>query len=106
MSIEEIKSNLCTDDPRNPNYYYDEEWGIGHKEPPENCKCDNCFYGRTRLANYIIQMLKQYEKNLKDAWELGAGFGTAEDDVLPEAVEKQKEFLKHVLNRRSSEATS
>jgi hypothetical protein len=97
MTIEEIRSNLCSYDPRNPNYYYDEEWNIGHKEPPTKCSCDNCFYGRTKMANYIIQLLEQYEKNLKDAWEMGSAHGTAEDDVLPEAVEAQKQFLARVL---------
>lgn len=92
MKTEDIYSNLCAYDPRNPNYYYDEEWDIGYKERPKNCSCDNCFYGRDRLANELLK----YRKAITDAWEMGAGYGTAEDDILPEAVERQKEFLKRI----------
>ena len=90
MSEEEILSNLCTYDPRNPNYFYDKEWNIGYKEPPKNCICDNCFYSRTKLASEVLK----YKNAIKDAWEMGAAYGTAEDDILPEAVERQKEFIK------------
>ena len=92
MTEQEIKSNLCWYDPRNPDYYYDEEWGIGHKERPKDCKCDNCFYGRDKLANELLK----YRKAIKDAWEMGSAYGTAEDDILPEAVKEQREFLKRL----------
>jgi hypothetical protein len=62
MTTEEIRSNLCTYDPRNPNYFYDEEWEIGHKEPPKDCKCDNCFYRRTELANALLDCIKPLEQ--------------------------------------------
>jgi hypothetical protein len=36
---------------------------------------------------------KYSEEDLRNAWELGAAYGTAEDNILPEAVEAQKEFI-------------
>jgi len=59
MTDEEIKSRLCYHDKRNPNYIRDEsedtvnvyEEGLGHVK---QCFCDNCFYGRTKLAEYIL----------------------------------------------------
>ena len=47
-----IEQNLCVHDPRNPDYL--------ESETPETmpvtlgCKCDNCFYGRTALAEHIL----------------------------------------------------
>jgi hypothetical protein len=57
MIIEEIKSNLCCYDRRNPNFMITEEFGYDKEEidatgdfPRKDCYCDNCFYGRTKLA--------------------------------------------------------
>lgn len=47
MTVEDIKSNLCCYDKRNPDYY--------DGEVKENCYCDNCFYGRTILAEELIK---------------------------------------------------
>jgi len=52
LIIEKIKENLCYYDKRNPDGHYhfnDEEI-----EKPENCKCENCFYGRTKLAEELL----------------------------------------------------
>jgi hypothetical protein len=65
MTQEEILSRLCYYDLRNPNgvndmldfspeIYEDEDFGEHAKE---NCSCDNCFYGRTQLAEYILKIL-------------------------------------------------
>ena len=54
MTIEEIKSNLCYYDQETPNNNlgdFDEEYS---RKPRENCYCDNCFYGRDKLARYIL----------------------------------------------------
>lgn len=58
MDKEEVLGNLCCYDPRNPNNslwaYEDSE------EKPEanrpDCACDNCFYGRTKLALEILRL--------------------------------------------------
>lgn len=51
--MENIENALCYYDPRNPA-------GIGGGKP-ENCVCDNCFYGRTELAEEILKQ----QKNMK-----------------------------------------
>ena len=57
MSKEEIKSNLCYYDPENPNNNldaYDEE---DRPQSRNGCRCDNCFYGRDKLAMQILETL-------------------------------------------------
>jgi hypothetical protein len=49
MTQEEILTNLCCYDSRNPNRLFNEE-----DFKPKCCYCDNCFYGRTQLAEYIL----------------------------------------------------
>jgi hypothetical protein len=55
LTLEEIKGNLCYYDAENPSNnldcYDDEE---ERPKPRENCHCDNCFYGRDKLARYIL----------------------------------------------------
>lgn len=49
-----IYEDLCYYDKRNPEY-------VGEDEPErksKKCFCDNCFYGRDRLANEIISLQK------------------------------------------------
>lgn len=54
LTIEEIKRNLCYYDPENPHnnlgLYEEDE----RPTPRDNCYCDNCFYGRDKLARYIL----------------------------------------------------
>lgn len=68
MTTEEITSNLCYYDMRNTNgisqfkenkqaYGLDDDdfQGLGNFSKNE-CGCDNCFYGRHELANYILEL--------------------------------------------------
>lgn len=60
MRTSEIYENLCYWDLRNPDGYEPDEdeledFGNFSKK---DCSCDNCFYGRTTLAEYIIKKLK------------------------------------------------
>lgn len=55
-------SNLCNYDTRNPDGVISyltkeeiEEEGLTTKAK-DNCACDNCFYGRTELAECIIKL--------------------------------------------------
>ena len=48
MTEEEVKKNLCYYDRRNPNHLYD--------EAEEDCSCVNCFHGRTKMAEYILEL--------------------------------------------------
>lgn len=60
-----VYTRLCYYDLRNPDGVrdvldiYDEEDKVsfGTHSKPE-CGCDNCFYGRSLLANYIIDNVK------------------------------------------------
>ena len=54
MDIEEVKTRLCYYDSRNPdNIIMD-----GHVKNDDDCYCDNCFYGRTKLAEYILELIE------------------------------------------------
>ena len=64
MKTTEIKENLCNYDTRNPNgviTYLDEqelkEEGLTDKAK-ENCSCDSCFYGRTKLAEELLKYIE------------------------------------------------
>lgn len=61
MKEPEILSNLCHYDPRNPNGTKDEEEIEDHKNRAEECYCDNCFYGRTILAQEILNLQFQLD---------------------------------------------
>jgi hypothetical protein len=60
-----IYSKLCYYDLRNPDgvkdvldiYDEEEQSKFGPHSRPD-CGCDNCFYGRAQLANYIIDNVK------------------------------------------------
>lgn len=58
MNIEEIKLNLCYWDSRNPNGV-----GVDDEDLKERieCHCDNCFYGRTQLAEELIKLTNLYQ---------------------------------------------
>jgi len=47
-----IEQNLCYYDPRNPDGADSEE--IQERGIVAQCSCDNCFYGRTALAEHIL----------------------------------------------------
>jgi len=54
--VAKLKENLCYYDPRNPCFegeYNDE----GNKRTGSNCFCDNCFYGRTWMAEMLLELI-------------------------------------------------
>lgn len=62
MIIEEIKSNLCYYDRRNPDFQITEENDYDKEEidatgdfARKNCACDDCFYGRSKLAEELLK---------------------------------------------------
>lgn len=62
MDDAEIYNHLCIYDPRNPLYqefaaYLDDE---ELRSARANCACDNCFYGRNKLA---VELLKERSIN-------------------------------------------
>ena len=76
MTIEEIKSNLCYYDRRNPDFMITEEFGYDKEEidatgdfARKDCYCDNCFYGRAKLAEELllqISKLKEIKNKLNN----------------------------------------
>lgn len=66
MSIQEILQSLCAYDIRNPESEIFDETAIAiyrnhvNTNPNYQCKCDNCYYGRTRLAEALLNT-KEYE---------------------------------------------
>ena len=59
----ELLGCLCCYDPRNPVYaeLYDVRDDIC--EPGrDDCYCDNCFYGRDKIARYCLGLLETIEK--------------------------------------------
>lgn len=54
MTKEEVLESLCYYDKRNPDCTVDEE-EIEIRQ--KNCSCDNCFYGRTRLAEELLKYI-------------------------------------------------
>jgi hypothetical protein len=56
MTLKEIKENLCYNDLRNPDCTVDEETAKEIAEKNEECLCDNCFYGRTKLAEELLRL--------------------------------------------------
>lgn len=55
-SYESLTEKLCYYDSRNPNHQ--------EGEMKEDCYCDNCFYGRTPLANALIQAQQPAESQV------------------------------------------
>lgn len=54
MKLEEVKMKLCYYDDRNPNNVLDD---VDDRKYKKDCACDNCFYGRTELAEQIIKLV-------------------------------------------------
>ena len=60
MSDQEIKINLCYYDPENPNNNLDAYEDEDRPQPrTEGCCCDNCFYGRDKLAMQLIEAKRE-----------------------------------------------
>ena len=83
MTKDEVLSSLCYYDPRNPDY--DAENG----EKVKDCACDNCFYGRTKLAEHILEYTVPEGKGL---------FHEIEKAYAKEPPEKMTlEYVKKIL---------
>jgi hypothetical protein len=56
MKLEEIKSNLCYNDIRNPYSALTKEDMEEIAALNKECHCDNCFRGKTELAEELLRM--------------------------------------------------
>lgn len=77
MTIKEIKSNLCYYDRRNPDFDITEENGYDKEDidatgdfARKNCACDNCFYGRSKLAEELLLQISKLEEIKKKLNEI------------------------------------
>lgn len=65
MKIKDVAARLCYYDTRNPDgvttfLTKSEITDLGFTtKPKDNCYCDNCFYGRTLLAEYIFRIKRR-----------------------------------------------
>lgn len=57
MTEQEIKENLCYYDPRNPDGL--NAYGNYKKE---DCSCDNCFYGRAKMAEELLKYIPKIKE--------------------------------------------
>lgn len=103
MKIEDVLTNLCYYDTRNPDgvipYLTEEEIkeeGLTAKAK-DDCSCDNCFYGRAKLAEYIIK-LQTVKKMGAEVQKLATiGFVTDTDVSYYEIGEVEGSFQKDEL---------
>ena len=90
--MREVFDELCRHDPRST--WHDPE--DGPRDLSDKCFCDNCFYGRHKLALKIIELQEENEKLRTIA--LG-------DQVIHEIqwreIARQKE-LRHVCSKCTS----
>ena len=59
MNYKEVCGYLCNYDKRNPNYC--PEFG----DKSDDCYCDNCFYGRDKLARELLTFIRPKKKPKK-----------------------------------------
>lgn len=110
MTIEEIKLKLCVYDRRNPDFDMTEENGYDKEEidatgnfSQEDCACDNCFYGRTKLAEELLLQIskleeikiKYFNKGITIFQEYGYGAFTAGVELLDEDYERELNKIKN-----------
>lgn len=55
MDEKDILEKLCYYDSRNPDYQGEDF------KPEDKCYCDNCFYGRSELANEILLLREKLD---------------------------------------------
>ncbi len=57
MELEQVLQSLCCYDKKNPDNIL-ENVDIEDISKSNYCYCDNCFYGRAKLALYILNLLE------------------------------------------------
>ena len=59
MTDNEIKINLCNYDEHNPYNILDLFEDDDRQQPRNGCVCDNCFYGRDKLAVQVLEARRE-----------------------------------------------
>ena len=91
MSDQEIKINLCYYDPENPNSNLDAYEDEDRPQPRNECGCDNCFYGRDKLAMQLIEAKCERDESRIDAQK-----SKAYKRVLKETNLRQTERIRYL----------
>ena len=107
MTIEEIKSNLCYYDRRNPDFQITEENGYDKEDVDatgdfarKNCSCDNCFYGRAKLAEELLLQISKLEEIKIEYFNKGISvFEEFGNGTFTGGVELSDENYKKELNK-------
>lgn len=63
MALVDVYDHLCWHDPRHPGW---DDLTVAYDDDPpparsDDCACDNCFYGRDRLAQEILRLKAQLD---------------------------------------------
>lgn len=74
LETHEVLENLCYYDKRNPNNIAYDVLNNNH------CYCDNCFKGKTQLAEKILKLTEEFEQYKKESikWNIEDLFNKSE----------------------------
>ena len=101
MTINEIKSNLCYYDRRNPD-------SIAYDVlNDDDCYCDNCFSGRAKLVEELLLQISKLEEIKIEYFNKGIGvFEEFGNGTFTGGVELSDEDYKRELNKIKNETTT
>jgi hypothetical protein len=110
MSEQEIKTNLCYYDPENPNSNLDAYDDEDLPQPrTEGCCCDNCFYGRDKLAMQLIEAKREREEardailGWENKWKCAVDIAARAELERDEALKCAKEYYVEFIRNASSD---
>jgi hypothetical protein len=94
--MNKLYRSLCSRDKRSPGYldlFPPDEYEESEVVPRKNCYCENCYYGRDRLAGIAIDLLAACERMaaIFEAEPEALGIYKAHRQLLEEAILKAKE---------------
>jgi len=102
MNQQEILEGLCYYDKRNPMCTDDEAIEIHNKSllrSGATCSCDNCFYGRTKMAEHILAIQgTQASETEKEETDAAIMITMRNATIQVISVGPDKELLHEVLN--------
>ncbi len=96
MDLEFIQSRLCYYDKRNPDCTADDdeiEYYKSKISQGKDCSCDNCFYGRTELAEEILRLNSKENEYFNSGGQI---YGTSYSE---EGFDLMKKHLEEILNK-------
>lgn len=97
MENNEILENLCYYDKRNPNNIAYDVLNNNH------CYCDNCFKGKTQLAEKILKLTEEFEQYKKESikWNIEDFLEYEMDDGWHITKEQAQKALEHMIREHN-----